>query len=90
VGMVVGMTDVMVGMSDMVRHQWATLSRPETALFSESRSRPEILFRNFGTGRDFTDVTLAYEDGREEFAHRNVLSSTITKKLAQTKYIETN
>ena len=67
-----------------ISHLWSIRSQPETAFFSESRSRPEILFRT-----DFTDVTLAYEDEREELAHRNVLSSTSTKILAQTKYIKT-
>ena len=71
-------------------YQWSTRSRPETALFARSRSRPEICFRNFGSDRDFTDVTLAHVDEREEFSHRNILSSASTKKLAQTKYIEIN
>ena len=74
----------------MASYQWSTRSRPETALFARSRSRPEICFRNFGSDRDFTDVTLAHVDEREEFSHRNILSSASTKKLAQTKYIEIN
>ena len=74
----------------VVSYQWSTRSRPETALFARSRSRPEICFRNFGSDRDFTDVTLAHVDEREEFSHRNILSSASTKKLAQTKYIEIN
>ena len=73
-----------------ISYQWSTRSRPETALFARSRSRPEICFRNFGSDRDFTDVTLAHVDEREEFSHRNILSSASTKKLAQTKYIEIN
>ena len=51
---------------------------------------PRYCLETLGPGRDVTDVTLADEDEIEEFAHRNVLSSTSTKKLAHTKYVKRN
>ena len=58
---------------------------PRQHFFQSPGPVPRYFLETSGPGQDFTDVTLAYEDEREEFAHRNDLSLTSTKILAQTK-----